>query len=73
MNPNHVDNSRNSEKVTNCSRLEPCYALKQPLHARPSPIIKGTNTVSLPGEHKIRSDLQGLALTLGGPASGNNA
>jgi len=29
--------------------------------------------VSLPGEHKIRSDLQGLALTLGGPASGNNA
>lgn len=73
MNSNHVDNSRNSEKVTNCSRLEPCYALKQPLLARPSPIIKGTNTVSLPGEHKIRSDLQGLALTLGGPASGNNA
>lgn len=37
-----------------------------------SPISDGAAPVSLPEEHKIRNDLQGLALTLGGPGSGNN-
>ncbi|KAK2403245.1 Galactose oxidase/kelch repeat superfamily protein [Trifolium repens] len=72
MNSNHVDNARDSEKVTNYSRSESCYGLRQPLHALPSPITKGAAIVSLPEEHKIRSDLQGLALTLGGPTSGNH-
>ncbi|KAL5068818.1 hypothetical protein RYX36_019705 [Vicia faba] len=71
-NSNHVDNSRDTRKGTNCSRLEPCSSLRQPHYARLSPISKSAATVSLPEEHKIRSDLQGLALTLGGPASGNH-
>lgn len=74
MNSNHVDNFRDSQHVTTCSRSEPCYGLRQPLLARPSPIMRGTTVSSLPEEHnKIRSDLQGLVLTLGGPASGNHA
>ncbi|KAJ1383508.1 Kelch-type beta propeller [Sesbania bispinosa] len=56
----------NSNHVT-----EPCHGLRQLV--RPSPVMRGTTTTSLPEEHKIRSDLQGLVLTLGGPASGNHA
>ncbi|KEH30459.1 hypothetical protein MTR_4g071265 [Medicago truncatula] len=44
----------------------------QPSHFRPSPITKRATKVSLPEEHKTRGDLQGLALTLGGSASGNH-
>lgn len=38
--------------------------------ALPFPIMGATPSV-VSKEHKIRSDLQGLALTLGGPGSGN--
>ncbi|KAG4394763.1 hypothetical protein AAZX31_20G086000 [Glycine max] len=69
MNSNHV---RDSQQVTNCSHAEPCHGLRQPVLAQPTPIMRGT-TASLAKEHKMRSDLQGLVLTLGGPASGNHA
>ncbi|XP_004495646.1 uncharacterized protein [Cicer arietinum] len=73
INSNHADNLRDSPQVTTCSRPEPCYGVRQPLLARPSPITRGSTIMTLPEEHnKIRSDLQGLALTLGGPASGNH-
>ncbi|KAL2325599.1 hypothetical protein Fmac_024657 [Flemingia macrophylla] len=42
--------------------------LRQPVIAQPSPIMRGTIK-----ENKMKSDLQGLVLTLGGPASGNHA
>ncbi|KAK7344277.1 hypothetical protein VNO77_13714 [Canavalia gladiata] len=57
MNSNHADNWRDSQQ-----QVIPC-----------SPIMRGTAASSLAKEHKIRSDLQGLVLTLGGPASGNHA
>ncbi|XP_020240459.1 acyl-CoA-binding domain-containing protein 4 isoform X2 [Cajanus cajan] len=58
MNSNHV---RDSKQV--------CHGgLRQPVLAQPSPIMRGTTK-----ENKMRSDLQGLVLTLGGPASGNHA
>ncbi|XP_057428102.1 serine/threonine-protein phosphatase BSL1 homolog isoform X2 [Lotus japonicus] len=58
MNSNHVENLR---------------GLRQPLLARPSPIMRGS-AAPLANERKVRSDLQGLVLTLGGPAaSGNHA
>ncbi|RDX79326.1 Rab9 effector protein with kelch motif, partial [Mucuna pruriens] len=69
MNSNHV---RDSQQVTTCSRAEPCHGFRQPVLAQPSPIMRGT-TASLAQESKMRSDLQGLVLTLGGPASGNHA
>lgn len=69
MNSNRV---RDSQQVTNCSHAEPCHGLRQPVLAQPTPIMRGT-TASLAKEHKMRSDLQGLVLTLGGPASGNHA
>ncbi|KAK7337683.1 hypothetical protein VNO77_18268 [Canavalia gladiata] len=54
-NSNHVDNLRASRQT--------------PL---PSPLsIMRTNPTIISKEHKIRSDLQDLVLTLGGPASGN--
>lgn len=70
MNSNH--HVRDSQQVANCSRAEPCHGISQPVLAQPTPIMRGT-TVSLAKEHKVRSDLQGLVLTLGGPASGNHA
>ncbi|KAK7269433.1 hypothetical protein RIF29_22159 [Crotalaria pallida] len=57
MNSNHVDSLRTSQ---------------QALLARPSPIMRGS-TASLAKEHnKMRSDLQGLVLTLGGPSANSN-
>ncbi|XP_061371930.1 uncharacterized protein LOC133314464 [Gastrolobium bilobum] len=55
MSSNHGDYLRASQHVDN---LTP-----------PSPIMRGTPIVS--EENRIRSDLQGLVLTLGGPDSGN--
>ena len=72
MKSNQVDNLRDSKQVTNSSRAESCNGSRQALLGRPFPMMRGTNA-SLAKEHKIRNDLQGLALTLGGPASGNHA
>ncbi|KAK7278017.1 hypothetical protein RJT34_23038 [Clitoria ternatea] len=66
MNSNHVDNLRDSQQSP-CSRAEPCHGFM----TRPSPMMRGS-AASLAKEHKIRSDLQGLVLTLGGPESGNH-
>ncbi|KAK7356157.1 hypothetical protein VNO80_15423 [Phaseolus coccineus] len=70
MNSNDV---RDSEQVTSCSRAEPCHGFRQPVLAQPSPVMRRTTSASLAKEHQMRSDLQGLVLTLGGPASGNHA
>ncbi|KAL9318711.1 hypothetical protein ACSQ67_015228 [Phaseolus vulgaris] len=70
MNSNDV---RDSEQVTSCSRAEPCHGFRQPVLSQPSPIMRRTTSASLAKEHQMRSDLQGLVLTLGGPASGNHA
>lgn len=72
MNSNHVDSLRASEQVTTCLHAESCHGSQQALLARPFPIMRGT-TPSLAKEDKIRDDLQGLVLTLGGPTSGNHA
>ncbi|TKY52310.1 Rab9 effector protein with kelch motifs [Spatholobus suberectus] len=69
MDSNHV---RDSQQVTTCSRAQPCHGLRQPVLPQPPPIMRGTSA-SLAKEQKMRSDLQGLVLTLGGPASGNHA
>jgi len=70
MNSNDV---RDSQQVTSCSRAEPCHGFRQPVLAQPSPIMRRTSSASLAKEHQMKSDLQGLVLTLGGPASGNHA
>ena len=49
---------------------EPCHGSWQTPVALPFPIIRGTPSV-VSKENKINSDLQGLVLTLGGPASGH--
>lgn len=67
INSNHV--MRDSRQVTT-SLTEPCHSFTQPVLAQSSAIMRGTTTVSLAREHEMRSDLQGLVLTLGGPASG---
>ncbi|XP_019426710.1 PREDICTED: rab9 effector protein with kelch motifs-like [Lupinus angustifolius] len=73
MNTNHVDNLRASQQVPINSHVEYCHGSQQTLLARPIPMIRDT-TASFAKEHnKMRSDLQGLVLTLGGPASGNHA
>ncbi|KAK7397114.1 hypothetical protein VNO78_18281 [Psophocarpus tetragonolobus] len=70
LNSNHVGNLRASQQATICLHAEPCHnSLHTPV-ALAFPIMRGTSNV-VSKEHKIRSDLQGLALTLGGPASGN--
>lgn len=69
MNSNHMDNLRASQQVATCLRAESCHGSRQAPVASPFPIMRGTRTISK--EHKTRSDLEGLVLTLGGPASGN--
>ncbi|KAL2345613.1 hypothetical protein Fmac_006898 [Flemingia macrophylla] len=67
---NHVSNLRASQHGPICLHAEPCDSSRQTPVALPCPIMRGTpNVVSK--EDKIRSDLQGLVLTLGGPSSGN--
>jgi hypothetical protein len=62
MNLNHVD----SENVNKYLRSEPYTGLRQPLHARLSPITNSATNIKLVVINK------GLALTLGGSASGNH-
>ncbi|KAK7392087.1 hypothetical protein VNO78_20514 [Psophocarpus tetragonolobus] len=62
MNSNNV---KESQQVTTYSRAETCH--------QASPMMRGTASASLASEHKMRNDLQGLVLTLGGPASDNHA
>ncbi|BAT95130.1 hypothetical protein VIGAN_08179500 [Vigna angularis var. angularis] len=66
MNSNDV---RDSQQAT-----EPCHGFRQPVVAQASSaIMRGPTSASLAKEHQMRSDLQGLVLTLGGPASANHA
>ncbi|XP_020213093.1 acyl-CoA-binding domain-containing protein 4 isoform X1 [Cajanus cajan] len=70
LNSNHVSNLRASQHAPICLHAEPCHVSRQTPVALPFPIMRGSpNGVSK--EHKIRGDLQGLVLTLGGPTSGN--
>ncbi|KAJ1417179.1 Kelch-type beta propeller [Sesbania bispinosa] len=69
MKANHVDYLRASQQSSICLHAECCHGSRKAPVAPPFPIMRGTPAVSK--EHKIRSDLQGLVLTLGGPASGN--
>ncbi|XP_014512956.1 rab9 effector protein with kelch motifs isoform X1 [Vigna radiata var. radiata] len=58
-----------SQQVT-----EPCHGFRQPVVAQASSaMMRGPTSASLAKEHEMRSDLQGLVLTLGGPASANHA
>lgn len=63
---------RTSQEAPICLHAEPYHGSRsrQTPVALPFPIMGATPSV-VSKEHKIRSDLQGLALTLGGPASGN--
>ncbi|CAJ1869514.1 unnamed protein product [Sphenostylis stenocarpa] len=63
---------RASQEVPMCLHAEPYHGSRswQNPVALPFPIMGASPSV-VSKEHKIRSDLQGLALTLGGPASGN--
>ncbi|KAL1339638.1 hypothetical protein AAHE18_U053000 [Arachis hypogaea] len=88
MNTNQVEILRhyskqvanNNNNNNNSSHVESYNGRQDLIATRPFPIMRGTNNGSLSRDHnnnnsnKMRSDLQGLALTLGGPASsGNNA
>ncbi|KAJ7973263.1 BTB-kelch protein [Quillaja saponaria] len=66
---NHVDKVRHSQQPVTSSVPESCQRSQKAQVTRPFPII--TATPSLAKDQKIRSDLQGVVLTLGGPASGN--
>lgn len=59
------NDARDSHQVT-----ESCHGSRQP---QASAMMRGPTSASLAKEHQMRSDLQGLVLTLGGPASGNHA
>jgi len=63
---------RASQEAPICLHAEPYHGSRsrQTPVALPFPIMGGTPG-AVSKEHKITSDLQGLALTLGGPASGN--
>lgn len=72
LNSNHVDNLRaSSQQAPIRLHAEPCHGSRQTPVALPFPIVRGTTASVVSKEHKIKSDLQGLVLTLGGPASGN--
>ncbi|KAK7284429.1 hypothetical protein RJT34_19175 [Clitoria ternatea] len=58
-----------TQAILNSNHVHNLRASQHGPVALPFPIMRGSPTVSK--EHKIRSDLQGLVLTLGGPASGN--
>lgn len=45
--------------------LEPGQAYRQSMVARPSPVVRSIT----PAHPKLRTDLQGVVLTLGGPGS----
>ncbi|KAH1195832.1 Rab9 effector protein with kelch motifs [Glycine soja] len=70
LNSNHVGNLTASQQAPIRLHAEPCHGSWQTPVALPFPIIRGTPSV-VSKENKINSDLQGLVLTLGGPASGH--
>ncbi|KAJ7977856.1 BTB-kelch protein [Quillaja saponaria] len=61
----HVDNLRPSQQPVTSSMPESCQRPWEPQVIRPFPI--GRATPHLAKDQKIRSDLQGVVLTLGGP------
>ncbi|KAI4301699.1 hypothetical protein L6164_034950 [Bauhinia variegata] len=72
INSNHVEALRHSTQPTTCCRHGSRQGQGQAQVTRPFPITRAT-TPSVSKEQKVKSDLNGLVLTLGGPASGNHA
>ncbi|XP_054776787.1 acyl-CoA-binding domain-containing protein 4-like isoform X1 [Prosopis cineraria] len=66
-NSNHKgENTRGCQQVSGCSRTESCQV------TQPFPMMRAKGAASFSKEEKMRSDLNGLALTLGGAASGHH-
>ncbi|KAF8401314.1 hypothetical protein HHK36_012247 [Tetracentron sinense] len=60
---------RHSQQPTSFMIPESGHHLRQAQPAQPSPVVRATP--SLARDPKLRSDLQGVVLTLGGPGSGH--
>ncbi|KAF9681497.1 hypothetical protein SADUNF_Sadunf05G0007500 [Salix dunnii] len=68
-NSNHIDSSKPSHHPTTFSVQESSHSFRQTQMTRTYPVIRAAP--SLAKESNPRSDLQGVVLTLGGPASGH--
>ncbi|KAJ6737797.1 hypothetical protein OIU85_019818 [Salix viminalis] len=68
-NSNHIDSLKPSHHPTTFSVQEPSHSFRQTQMTRTYPVIGAAP--SLAKESNPRSDLQGVVLTLGGPASGH--
>jgi len=68
-NSNHTDTLKHSHHPTTFSGQESSHSSRQTQVTRTYPVIRAAP--SLAKESNPRSDLQGVVLTLGGPASGH--
>ncbi|KAJ6775541.1 KELCH REPEAT DOMAIN [Salix purpurea] len=68
-NSNHIDSLKPSHHRTTFSVQESSHSFRQTQMTRTYPVIRAAP--SLAKESNPRSDLQGVVLTLGGPASGH--
>ena len=68
-NSNHIDSLKPSHHPTTFPKPESGQSFRQTQMTRTYPVIRAAP--SLGKEPKPRSDLQGVILTLGGPASGH--
>ncbi|KAJ6737795.1 KELCH REPEAT DOMAIN [Salix viminalis] len=66
---NHIDSLKPSHHPTTFSVQESSHSFQQTQMSRTYPVIR--SAPSLGKESNPRSDLQGVVLTLGGPASGH--
>lgn len=66
-NQKHLEPSKASQKPMKYAMPESSHSFQQAPVTRPFPVVRATP--ALAREPKLRSDLQGVVLTLGGPGS----